>query len=89
MTAEEFVIAYKKDKEAVVRDFDNNYTRIYLYINNLSVEEFMQIPAMIVNEIRANSLKEMQVQRESALLKAEMQKKQNEELMAKRKDFKL
>lgn len=89
MTAEEFVIAYKKDKEAVVRDFDNNYTRIYLYINNLSVEEFMQIPGMIVNEIRANSLKEMQAQRESALLKAEMQKKQNEELMTKRKDFKL
>ena len=85
MNANEFVMSYKQDKDGVVRDFGCSYTRIYLYINNLPLEDFTQIPSTIINEVRANSLKEMQVQRESALLKAEMQKKQNEELMSKRK----
>ena len=89
MSVEEFVMAYKLDKEGVLRDFDGSYTRIYLYLNDLSVEDFMKVPLGIVNDVRANSLKEMRVQRESALAKAEEIKKRNEEIMAKRKELNL
>jgi len=89
MTVNEFIDAYRSDKEGVLNSFDNSYVRIYLYINNLSMEEFMQVPATIINSVRENSLREMQIQRESALLKAEMQRRKNEEIMSKRKELNL
>ena len=89
MDVNEFVMAYKLDKEGVVRDFNSSYTRIYLYLNGLSVDDYMKIPSEIINDVRSNSLKEMQLQRQDALSKAEAQKKHNEELMGKIKELKL
>ena len=89
MTVDEFAMAYKLDKEGVLRDFDGSYTKIYLFLNDLSVEDFMKVPSGIVNEVRSNSLKEMKLQREATLRKAEEQKEKNEALMKKRKDFNL
>ena len=84
MTVDEFVMAYRLDKEGVVSDFEGSYTKMYLFINDMSVEDFMKIPSGIVNEVRSNTLKEMKSQREETLRKIEEQKAKNEALMKKR-----